>query len=1179
MALEASRNLRKEFYKLLKFYAQLCVGKEAFISIKKEEKHEICAKIGLETLNCLEQLGIFDAVLQASDCFAIKDIISTDVDLLHSNDKNFNFLLGFPIRLRGNTEVVATLCVFAKDSSIVELDDPILQHIIMQVKTLLQMHNANAMLKKALDMKELQKQNFVNNAKELFYQFDVAGNFIFASQNFKTMLGYSKDDLLGTNFAPLLHPEDVQAAVSFLDNLRYANHHTGEHSYRIRHADGHYVWQISTVSVVTDSKKTYFLGVAREVTKFVEGQKELRKQKEFYERILNQLPTAIAVYDGEFRYKFLNPAAIKNEELRKFAIGKTNFEYEKHVGRDPSFALNRQRKFDEAILTKKTLEWEDEIFNKEIGSFVYHQRNLTPVFNKDGSVEMIIGIGISITDVRKANTELLKAKEFTSSIVQNVAVGILVQGPDSEIFENNAAACEMLGLTEDQLLGKTSFDQHWRVSHLDGTNFNSEDHPVPQAIKTGKRVSDVVMGVFRPMTNDFVWLLVDAVPVFDAQNNLLHVVCSFNNITIRKEVEDSLKDSNERFSYATMATSDIVWDWDLLKDSVSLGENYTTLFGDQFQGSAIQMGALEQLIHPDDKDQYYKNINSAIEGDGFRWSDEYRILGSNNSYCYINDRAIIVRNTNGTAIRMIGAMHDSTIEKSLKIKLQKSEEQFKGAFDNSGVGMAIVDLDGSIKVVNKGFTEILGYSDQEATKLNISDISMVEDVEDDQMNLMLLQNGEINMFTKEKKYTDKYGNIIWAILTVSAVRNDKNEPIQFISQIIDITQKKKVEEANIILLEENRRSKALQLIEAKNLYRLLADNMVDLVCVHALDGTLQYVSPSCYLIFGYYSENLIGMSPVDFVHPDDEVALKLVFSDLRYFEHNHSVRARFRKEDGSYTWCELKGRVVKEDGIPVNFYSSTRDITETKNAEIAIEQSLGRERELNELRANLVSTVSHEFRTPMTTIRSSAELIMIYLQDQQVENFTLLEKRINIIISEIDRIVSLMNTILVIAKDDLGKTNFFPTVFDLKQACLNVIEISEFDQKGGRKVIATFTGNDFFLNADKGLMEYILFNLINNAFKYSQNVGGNVLLNLIETDTEVVLEVVDFGIGIPAEDQPKLFNTFYRASNTHGIQGTGLGLYIVKTFTERNSGNFKLESVLGEGTKVTLCFPKKDKSK
>jgi len=80
-------------------------------------------------------------------------------------------------------------------------------------------------------------------------------------------------------------------------------------------------------------------------------------------------------------------------------------------------------------------------------------------------------------------------------------------------------------------------------------------------------------------------------------------------------------------------------------------------------------------------------------------------------------------------------------------------------------------------------------------------------------------------------------------------------------------------------------------------------------------------------------------------------------------------------------------------------------------------------------------------------------------------------------------------------------------------------------------------------------------------------------VNISTTSSKVVLEIIDFGIGIPNEDQPKLFNTFFRASNTNGIQGTGLGLYIVKTFTEKNSGTIQFESILGKGTKVKLAFP------
>jgi signal transduction histidine kinase len=125
---------------------------------------------------------------------------------------------------------------------------------------------------------------------------------------------------------------------------------------------------------------------------------------------------------------------------------------------------------------------------------------------------------------------------------------------------------------------------------------------------------------------------------------------------------------------------------------------------------------------------------------------------------------------------------------------------------------------------------------------------------------------------------------------------------------------------------------------------------------------------------------------------------------------------------------------------------------------------------------------------------------------------------------------------------------------------------------GGQKVKTVFEGERFEVFADKNLMEYSLFNLFNNAFKYS---GGkkDILLNLSSNSTSLIIHITDFGIGIPEKDVPKLFNTFFRASNTEGIQGTGLGLYIVKTFTERNFGSISVQSVLGSGTTVTLEFP------
>ena len=133
------------------------------------------------------------------------------------------------------------------------------------------------------------------------------------------------------------------------------------------------------------------------------------------------------------------------------------------------------------------------------------------------------------------------------SFIEKLDFGILKQGPDAEILISNTAALNMLGLTEDQLLGKTSFDPDWNVIHEDGSPFPGTTHPVSVCIATLKRVKGVVMGVYRPTLNDRVWLLVNADPEFDTAGNLVHVICTFNNITSRIHALNELQKSESQF--------------------------------------------------------------------------------------------------------------------------------------------------------------------------------------------------------------------------------------------------------------------------------------------------------------------------------------------------------------------------------------------------------------------------------------------------------------------------------------------------------------------------------------------------------------------------------------------------------------------------------------------------------
>ena len=1162
-------DFKQELNNILLFVSEICEVPCVLFSLIDLSGLTVKAKIGFDLIPISPNIFAFNEnIIQQNKIKIVSDINN---DVSNQSENLVDFFAGFPICLYEN-QVIGTICIMdIKPKALSSIQLKYLDHVVQQIQSLLQLHIENKELQETIIQQENQFQLFIDNSNEIIYEINLEGIITYASNNWTKFLGYDIKEVLGKSNASFLHPEDLENCTTFLERFIKSRENEGELIYRIRHNEGHYVWHETRLKLSQKNGSSYFIGNCRDITEHIEVKQKLLQQKDFYETILNNLPTDVVVFDSNHKYIYVNPIAIKNEELRKFIIGKDDFEYAQYMQRNTSIASSRREKFLAALQKEKTSFWE-ETLHSEVDGFTYHDRKLTPVFNNDGSFKMMIGFSVNITESKKIQEEILKNRQLTTSILQNVAVGILVQGPQSEILENNIAACEMLGLTEDQLRGLTSFDAQWKVIHIDGSPFQPDEHPVPQAIQKLKPINNIVMGVHRPMHDDLIWLLVDAIPVFGALNELLYVICSFNDITAQKNAEDSLKISNERFIYSSKATSDALWDWNMITDEIFIGESYSTVFGHQFENNITTGQECQNFVHPDDRENYFASEEHAINTDVYKWIEEYRYLKLDGTYAYVKDKAVIIRNDEGKAIRMIGAMQDITKEKKLKDELQQSEEQFKGAFENSAVGMALVSLDGYYVETNVRLCKMLGYSNQEMKRLKFQEITYYEDLHVDLDHKEKLDTGKISNFSSEKRFIHKSKSIVWAHMSVSSAKNNKNEIKYYIVQVIDITERKKIEEENKFLIDENNRNKTVQLNEAKNMYRLLADNTVDLVCLHNLDSSFQYVSPSIQKLLGYTPEELIGKFPQELVHPEDIALLK---NNMRGFitdDEDVVSQIRFKNNEGNYFWFETKAILVKENGIPINFQSSTRDITQRKEAEKIVENTLIRERELNELRTNLVATISHEFRTPMTTIRTSAELISMYLENQNLQNGNRLQKRVAIITEEIDRIVELMNAVLTISKEDSGKTNFKPTLFDLKEFCLEIIDSYYLDKINLAKVRTNFNGSTFTIKADKKLMEYAVFNILNNAFKYSEKFE-EVILNLSSTNDTLIIEIIDFGIGIPKQDQLKLFNTFFRASNTDGFQGTGLGLYIAKTFTEKNSGTIALESELGKGTKVTMKFP------
>ncbi|MGQ4648192.1 ATP-binding protein [Lyngbya aestuarii] len=232
-------------------------------------------------------------------------------------------------------------------------------------------------------------------------------------------------------------------------------------------------------------------------------------------------------------------------------------------------------------------------------------------------------------------------------------------------------------------------------------------------------------------------------------------------------------------------------------------------------------------------------------------------------------------------------------------------------------------------------------------------------------------------------------------------------------------------------------------------------------------------------------------------------------------------------------------------------------------------QALAQEKELNELKSRIISTISHEYRTPLTIISSSAEILEAYRhkldESKQLKHL----ERIKI---AANHLTDLVNDVLFLSRVEFEKLEFQPEFIDLVSFFRELVEELQVGVNEAHQLIFTSSGECRQFYGDTKLLRQIFTNLFSNAFKYSPN-GGKVSIQLICETHQVILQVGDQGIGIPPEDQGKLFDSFNRGKNVGTIAGTGLGLSIVKKCVELHNGKILVESVVGTGTTFTVSLP------
>ena len=244
-----------------------------------------------------------------------------------------------------------------------------------------------------------------------------------------------------------------------------------------------------------------------------------------------------------------------------------------------------------------------------------------------------------------------------------------------------------------------------------------------------------------------------------------------------------------------------------------------------------------------------------------------------------------------------------------------------------------------------------------------------------------------------------------------------------------------------------------------------------------------------------------------------------------------------------------------------------------KDRESALEKSLAKERELGEMKSRFVSMASHEFRTPLSTIQSSVSLINRYTGSEQQ---SLREKHIIKIKSSVTHLTGILNDFLSMNRLEEGKITATFEVFNLFDLCNEVIDELGPIFKINQNIICRWQEDEILpkenVNTDRKILKNIIINLLSNAIKYSDENG--VIICIMSTrESKIMISVKDNGIGIPDEELKHLFDRFFRASNAVNIEGTGLGLNIVKKYVEMLEGQISFESKLYEGSTFSVAIP------
>jgi PAS domain S-box-containing protein len=528
--------------------------------------------------------------------------------------------------------------------------------------------------------------------------------------------------------------------------------------------------------------------------------------------------------------------------------------------------------------------------------------------------------------------------------------------------------------------------------------------------------------------------------------------------------------------------------------------------------------------------------------------------------------------------------------KNSQENLGKSTEYLNAMFKHATEGIIITNQKGIIIMANPRSAAQFGYDENELKGKTVEELipqkyahrhtSHRKDYFNSPNNRPMGKG--MNLFAKRSDGTEFPVEISLSSFKIK----DERFVISF---IIDITERKRQEtlvaeaneqlEARVILrtqelamanthLQNEMKERATMqeaLRDSERLYSAIARNFPNgVICVINKNLEIVFIDGKELEVFDLKPDELTG-KPLQSLLPGTEA--RSVADHLGKVFSWESLSFELQLKNKHYNLFAVPLPDMK--GYVKDILLVIQNVTEQKKAANEILSALEKEKTLNELKSKFVSIASHEFRTPLSTILSSVTLISKY---QNPEDADKRNKHIERIKNSVKNLTEILNDFLSLEKLEAGKIEAHPGNFDLIQFSEELREELQALSKKGQKIQYKHEGTGREAYLDKQLLRHICINLLNNAIKYSPEDSTIDFMTRVNGNIEVIVR--DRGMGIPAEDQEHLFERFFRAANVTAIQGTGLGLNIVRRYVQILNGNINFESRVNEGSTFTIRFPK-----